>query len=130
MNKIRIDPKVGDRLIVPGGTYRPERTYIVVAVRRIKFDVVSEDQFEQYTETGRGHVTTWRKDTAQQEGDNSFNGPVLYSPETLALDKRRAAAREYLNNGLRLDTYRMNTDVIDTLTLANLIREHLGLEPL
>lgn len=124
---LAIDPKVGDELIVPAGPRRPEQRYIVVRVARIKFDVVRAEDHEKYLSGARTHVGTFRKDTAREDGTSSYNSPMLYTPEGLDELDRSIAATEYLRK-LGIEVWLMNRDVLDTLTLANLIRAHLGEE--
>lgn len=130
MSGYRINPKVGDRLITKATWRMPQQEYVVVAVRRIKFDTVRVEDYERYQETGRGCVQTWRKDTACEDGSRGYNGPTIYTPESLFLEQRETAAGVYLKSEIGIETYRMKNDTIDRLTLANLIRRHLGEEEL
>lgn len=127
MPELKIDPKVGDVLFASPGRYREGYNAVVVRVARIKFDVIREGDYAKYQETGRGHVGTFRKDTAREDGDYNGNGPELYTPESWALKLRKDAAAEYLKS-LGIEVYRLKGDVIDILTLANLVRNHLNIE--
>lgn len=128
-----IDPKVGDELFIPGSKYRADRKVIVVSVARVRFEVVDIEKYERYQEKVQNgaathwDTTTWRKDTGQEDGAYSYNAPKLYTPERWARKLREDLAREYLKK-IRIDVWNMDRDVIDPLTLTNLIRKHNGEE--
>lgn len=124
---LAIDPKVGDELIVPAGPRCMEMRYIVVRVARIKFDVVRAENHDLYVAGKRTYVTTYRKDTAQEDGTYPHNAPTIYTPEDLAERDRSIAATEYLRK-LGIEVWRMDRNKLDPPTLANLIRAHLGEE--
>lgn len=126
----KIEPKVGDELIEPARRYTSVRRHRVVAVRRLLFDTVPADRYDDYLASERDGVrtypvTTWRKDSAREQGWTSFDGPRIYTPEQWAEIGRREDARDYLNS-IGVETYRLKGDVISVLDLANLVRRHLG----
>ena len=130
---LAIDPKVGDELFIPGTRYRANRKVIVVSVARIKFCVVDAENYVKYQESYRDgvftywNIQTWRKDTGQEDGSGGYNSPTIYTAETWALKLRMDKASEYLKT-VGIETYRLKTNIVDTLTLANLIRKHNGEE--
>lgn len=128
MAEYKINPKVGDRLYIPAGRYRPERWVIVTKVARIKFEVIDEDRHQAWLdgEIRRPVLAVFRKDTAREDG-TACNSPTIHTPETWALHRRNEQATDYLRK-LGIEPYRLNRDVITRLDLANLIRAHLGEE--
>ena len=129
MAEYKINPKVGDRLYIPAGRYRPERWVIVVKVARIKFEVIGEDRHQDYLD-GKipSHVpSVWRKDTACEDGWTFGSAPTIYTPEQWALHQRGEQAGDYLRK-LGIEVWKLNRETLTPLTLANLIRTHLGEE--
>lgn len=129
VKKLAIDPKQGQELTIPAGRYHQEQKVRVIRVARVKFDTVPSEHFDTWVETGRTvGLRTWRKDTAQEDGAYSYNAPTIYTPEGLAERDRSAAADKYLQSAGVSPWDVRSRGVIDPLTLANLIRIHLGEE--
>lgn len=124
MKDLWIDPKVGDTLIIRGGRRRPEQRVTVTRVARVKFDTIPADGSSY-------RVMTWRKDTGFEDGCNTYNGPRAYTAEILERERRGNVAEEWLNRHVGIETWKLRSKgVIDPITLANLIRAHLGQEEL
>lgn len=94
----KIDPKVGDRLVIPADRHREEREVVVVSVARIKFQTVNADKHDDYQNYiqstsntiafhNRFGLTTWRKDTAQEDGWGG-SGPRVATRARLDEEKR------------------------------------------
>lgn len=125
MTEYAINPQVGDLLMVITGTqYTPDYRVRVTKTARIKFETVPANGSSQF-------ATVWRKDTARKDGWSASSGPRIVTPEDYRDERRRSAAHTYLRTEVGIPSWDLKrTSLIDALTLANLIRKHLGLEEL
>jgi hypothetical protein len=118
---------VGDELIVTENLSRRNTRTIpveVTAVGRTWLTVKAADG--GYLRDDRFHMGTG---TIYAPGKSTGNPPRIRTPEQIAWDGREAAAHAYLReNGI--DVHGSRRWAHDKVTLANLIREHEGLDPL
>lgn len=119
-------PSYGEELVIPASRYSQETRVRVVKVARVKFWTVDADQYENYLsrETSYVHVREWRMDTGDEQGSVNPRRKI-FTLDQMEARRRSAQARAYLlDAGVRLD----HSSRLDLLTLANLIKKHLGEE--
>jgi hypothetical protein len=117
---------VGDELMITETLNRGTREtpVEVVSVGRVWLTVKPIDG--GYIRDDRFHMGT---KTVYPPGKGIGSPARIRTPEQLAWDRRESAAREYLR-GLGIEVHSSKRWADDMVTLANLIREHEGLDPL
>lgn len=115
----------GDEMIVTERSNRTTRVILVtvLAVGRTWF-VVEAVGGGHVPGDGRFHMTTR---TTYAPGKGIGSPPRIRTPEQYAWDERESAAREYLRD-IRVEAHGSQRWRDDLVTLANLIRDHEGLD--
>lgn len=125
---------VGDELIVISPSHRrnvPERIHLVTVIRaaRVWIEVVDTEDLDKYREHGYGRTWRLRMDTQTDGGKVGY--PTRFRTlEQHAWELRNQAAAEYLREIGLNQIWRSPRWKNDQVTLANLLREHDGLEKL
>jgi hypothetical protein len=119
--------KEGDEVIVVEGFRRKGGRYLYRQARVIKANRVWIEVEGAEGDHLPYYLRRFRRDD-QTDGRTTGTRNRFLTPEQQAWDEREGAAREYLIRELQIEVYRSPRWANDIVTLANIIREHEGLD--